>query len=275
MRPTPPAISPGSGLDQAVGTVKVAGRSVVERINDAVADGRLILDSDGRYRLSSDGASPALLSSDTPTLSTQGSFTAPCHFLNATVFTIVYGEAQVPYGCRACYKIWIRPGTLRALFALKDVLDGTPYSSKIKVEALNPLSPNVYLGIVYGGDLGATRAAYTALRAAITAAPGLGAEIPMEIRRGCQNYERLCGPSDRYTFDPALEAVEAALAAHFADARPSARPKKQREAAARLRMVQIAHQIGDESYKDFTGGKALSLSPVLYAADANETDLKG
>ncbi len=270
--PTPPSVD---GLDQATGAFKVAGRSVADRIAEAVADGRLIREADGRYRLNLDDAVSGLLSSDTPTLATQGTFSAPCHFLNAALFTIVYGEAQVPYGCRACYKIWVRPATLRALFALKDVLDATPYSSKIKVEALNPVSPNVYLGIVYGGDLDETRAAYDVLRAAITAAPGLGADVPMEIRRGCQNYERLCGPSDGYTFDPALGSVEAALAEHFVEAPPSPRPKTQRDAAARLRMVQIAHQLGDETYKDFTGGKPLSIAPVLYAPDANEPVRKG
>lgn len=275
MPPKPPTSLPASSLDQATGAFKVAGRTVVERIAEAVADGRLIRDRDGRYRLSSEGAEPELLSSDTPTLISPGTFTAPCHLLNDVLFTVVYGQAQVPYGCHACYKIWIRPGTLRALFALKDVLDATPYSTKIKVEALNPLSPNVYLGIVYGGDLAETRAAYRVLRTAITAAPRLGAEIPMEIRRGCQNYEKLCGPSDQYTFDPALESVEAVLAAHFVDAPPSTRSRKQRDAAARLRMVQIAHQIGDESYKDFTGGKPLSISPVLYAPDADDDVLKG
>ena len=253
----------------------VAGRSIAERIAEAVADGRLVQDDDGRYRLNDDGAGPELLSSDTPTLLTPGTFSAPCRLLNDVLFTIVYGQAQVPYGCRACYKIWIRPQSLRALFALKDLLDDTPYSTKIKVEALDPLSPNVYLGIVYGGDLAETRAAYHVLRAAITACPRLGADIAMEIRRGCHNYEKLCGPSDQYGFDPALESVEAALAVHFVDAPPKARPRQQRDAAARLRMVQIAHQLGDESYKDFTGGKPLAMSPVLYAPDADDDDLKG
>jgi hypothetical protein len=137
-------------VSRSTGAVKVAGRSVADRIAEAVADGRLIRDTDGRYRLSSDGVVSSLLSSDTPTLSTQGTVSAPCHFLNAALFTIAYGEAQVPYACHACYKIWARPDTLRALFALKNVL-------KIKVEVLNPVSPNVYLGIVYGGDLGALR----------------------------------------------------------------------------------------------------------------------
>lgn len=268
-----PAPLPPAGLPAWVAAFDVAGRTVGERIAEGIADGRLVLSDDGRYRLSGDDSEQALLSNDTPALPTQGTFAAPCRFLNNFLFKLVYGEAQVPYGCRACYKIWVRPASVRALFALKEVMDATPYTSKIKVEALNPLSPNVYLGIVYGGDLAETRAIYHVLRTAISADPRLGADVPMEIRRGCQNYEQLCGPSDLYTFDPALEAVEAALLEHFIKPAPPTRPKPHRDAAARLRMLQIAHQLGDESYKDFTGGKSLSMSPVCYAPD--DDDLGG
>ncbi|MFA6607207.1 MAG: hypothetical protein WCS75_09430 [Sphingomonas sp.] len=264
MTPSPASLPP-SGLAAAVGAFKIAGRTIDERIAEGIADGRLVQFRDGRLGLSADDAGSELLSSDAPTIPTKGTFSAPCRFLNHFLFTIVYGEAQVPYGCRACYKIWIHPESLRALFALKEVMDATPYTSKIKVEALNQVSPNVYLGIVYGGDLAETRAIYHAVRTAVTADERLGAEVRMEIRRGCQNYERLCGPSDRYSFDPALESVEAALLDQFVRPSEPGRPKAQRDAAARLRMVQIAHQLGDESYKDFTGGKSLSISPVQYA----------
>ena len=269
----PPNHLPPAPVTAAADSFKIAGRAISERIAEGVADGRIVQDCDGRYRLSIDADEPALLSSDTPTLSTAGAFSAPCHFLNHFLFTVVYGEAQVPFGCRACYKIWISPLTLRALFALKELLDGTPYSSKIKVEALNPLSPNVYLALIYGGDLPETRTAFGVLRRAIDAEPRLGEDVAMEIRRGCQNYERLCGPSDRYSFDPGLELVEAELLARFVDAPASTYSKRQRDAAARLRMIQIAHQLGDESYKDFTGGKSLSISPVRYPPGAETAEV--
>lgn len=253
----------------SVDSFKIAGRTIGDRIADGISDGRLVRSEDSSYRLSDDEAVAGLLTSDTPTLSTNGSFTAPCHFLNHFLFTVVYGEAQVPFGCKACYKIWIHTRSLRALFALKGVLDETSYSSKIKVEALNPLSSNVYLAIVYGGDLPETRAAFDTLRLLIDAEPQLGVDVPMEIRRGCQNYERLCGPSDQYRFAPELAAVEAVLQARFVDTTPSTRTKKQRDAAAKLRMIQIAYQLGDESYKDFTGGKSLSILPVRYAPNTD------
>ena len=247
----------------------VVGLAIRERISGAIADGRLVQCSDGRYRLTRDDVGQESLTSDTPTILTKGSFAAPCRFLNHFLFGVVYGETQVPFGCRACYKIWISPPTLRGLFALKDLLDGTPYSSKIKVEALNPLSPNVYLALIYCGDLPETRAAFAVLRRAVNADPRLGKDLPMDIRRGCQNYEQKCGPSDQYRFDPELESLEETLFTRFAVAAEGERPKKQRDAAAKLRMIQIAHQLGDETYRDFTNGRSLSISPVRYASDAD------
>ena len=264
-----------SGPDRETESLEIGGRRIEDHIARAMDENRATLDSDGRYRLNDPDARQDSMTSDTPTIAKSGSFAAPCRFLNHFLFALAYGEAQVPYGCRACYKIWIRPATLRALFSVKEMLDAMPYTSKIKVEALDPLSPNVYLALVYGGDLPATRDAFRLVRAAVDADARLGEDVAMEIRRGCQNYERRCGPSDQYAFDPRLEAIEARLAARFADAPPPARPRKHRDAAAKLRMVQIAHQLGDESYRDFTGGKSLSIAPRCYAPDTDARDGTG
>ncbi|WP_404366263.1 hypothetical protein AB5I39_10530 [Sphingomonas sp. MMS24-J45] len=263
-------LSPDFGLAPAVAGFVVGGRTIAAALAEAIADGRLIENEPGQFCLPSDAGRERALASDTPTISTPGSFDAPCHLLHHFLFAEVYRAAQVPQGCSACFKIWIRPATIRALFALKEVLDATPYSSKIKVEALDPGSPNVYLALVYGGDLSATRTAYASLRGVVDADPRLGPDVPMEIRRGCHAYERACGPSDQYRFPPGLAEVEAALAERFVDARPAPRPKPQRDAAARLRMLQIAFQLGDESYADFTGGEAIASPVVRYSPTTDE-----
>jgi hypothetical protein len=90
----------------------------------------------------------------------------------------------------------------------------------------------------------------------------------MTIKRGCSNYERKCGPSDRYTFDPGMEAAEAYLAERFVNERPAKRHAPEAVAAMRkLRLVQIAYRIGDPTYKDFTGGKPLFAPSVDHAVE--------
>ena len=90
----------------------------------------------------------------------------------------------------------------------------------------------------------------------------------MTIKRGCSNYERSCGPSDRYTFDPGQEDVEAYLAGRFRDQKaPRMAPKAAVASLRMLRLIRTAYRIGDETYKDFTGGKPLFSPLVSYSPE--------
>ncbi|MGE4220684.1 MAG: hypothetical protein AB7G39_14650, partial [Alphaproteobacteria bacterium] len=245
-----PAIGPQTA------SFKVAGRSIQENLDRAVAEGRIVVESDGRYRLAP-SSSRDLLTNDTPTLTNHGTSAPPCQFLNDFLFGGAYGGAQVPHGCRACYKILVWPNDLRGLMALKRLFEPVPRPTKVRNEALDARTPNTYLGVVYADGLAMARQLHREIRAAIDADPALGTGIRMEIRRGCTNYERSCGPSDRYSFDPALEKIEQELASLYRAPPPPLHPQGKRDAAALLRLIQIAFQLGDETYRDLTGGKAL------------------
>ncbi|WP_445681339.1 hypothetical protein [Radicibacter daui] len=253
---------------------RVAGRTIQENLDRAMAEGRIVVDEDGRYRLAPNPGT-SLLTSDTPTLIKYGPSPPPCQFLNDFLFKAAYGGAQVPHGCRSCYKILVWPADLRGLMALKRIFEPLPCSTKVRNEALDARTPNTYLGVVYADGLEMARQLHRDLRTAIDTEPTLGTAIRMEIRRGCTNYEQSCGPSDRYSFDPALEAIEQELAALYRAPPPPLHPKAKRDAAALLRLIQIAFQIGDETYKDFNGGKGLRFDPVAYDVDSPEDDGAG
>jgi hypothetical protein len=85
------------------------------------------------------------------------------------------------------------------------------------------------------------------------------------IKRGCTNYEHACGPSDRYTFDPRLADVEEYFWHRFVRNKPKQIfGKKQNDAVKLMKMVRTAYRIGDDTYKDFTGGKDLFPPTVTY-----------
>lgn len=265
MTRTKPAISTKTA------SLKIGGRSIQENLDRAVAEGRIVIDQDGRYRLAPNPGRD-LLANDTPSLTRHGAPPPPCQFLSDFLFSAAYGGAQVPYGCRSCYKILVWPHTLRGLMALRRIFEPIPRPTKVRNEALDARTPNSYLGIVYADGLDMARQLHRDIRVAIDAEPALGATIRMEIRRGCTRYERACGPSDRYSFDPALEQVEQELASSYRAPPPPLHPQQKRDAAALLRLTQIAFQLGDETYKDFTGGKALRFEPVSYDADGSDAD---
>ena len=103
----------------------------------------------------------------------------------------------------------------------------------------------------------------------IDAHPKLGPGVKAVIKRGCTNYEHSCGPSDKYTFDPRLAEIEDYFFAQFAENKPKTN-KEFDDADKLLKMVRTAYRIGDDTYKDFTGGKELFPPTVTYDPDDSE-----
>jgi hypothetical protein len=96
----------------------------------------------------------------------------------------------------------------------------------------------------------------------------------MVIKRGCTNYERSCGPSDRYKFDSRLADIEEYFWRRFVRKKPQwGFRRKYLYSMKLLEMVRTAYRIGDDTYKDFTGGKDLYPPTVTY--DPNEPAAAG
>lgn len=244
-----------STLEQALDET-VGGRAVRDHLAAAVAAGRLIAHGDGTWELP---AMPA--TAPGPWLPSGPSGPFPCRPLFRFLFQIAYGRARVPWGCRNCYKVKLRPRRFRELMAAKEVLGGLPHPGKCGVELGMHQSSGVYAGFLYFDGLDAARAGYHQLRARVDAHPRLGPEVPLLIKRGCTEYEMACGPSDGYRFAPGQEATERELVQRL---RPEPGPPRFSAALTVMGWAQTAFRIGDETYLDFTGGRRLYPSVVTY-----------
>ena len=247
----------------------VDGKTIGANLDRAIASGNVVRHADGRLELPKPhGQSPAVINLD-GYIWRQGDFAQPCIFLNRFMFRHVYGEAAVPFGCRDCYKVKVVSNSLREMVAVKDMAEkdlaeSVPASSKSGVEVDNSENQHVYGSYFYFLGLDRARAAYKVLRAKIDQHSKLGAGVKMLIKRGCTNYERRCGPSDQYKFDPRQEEIERHLSSRFvADVRMGAK-KAVRDKIQFLEWVRTAYRIGDDTYKDFTDGKDLYPSAVTY-----------
>ncbi|BAE50260.1 hypothetical protein [Paramagnetospirillum magneticum] len=190
-----------------------------------------------------------------------------CQEYNAFLFRHAYAGTTVPRGCGECYKIKIVPPDLRALVALRSLLESLTGPCKCGVDFYNPHSRDFYAGFFYYDGLNAARADYPALRAAIDAQPHLGPDVPMIIKRGCSNYEAACGPSDRWTFPEGMAELEAGLRARFQPTIPAPADYRLRRMTAMVHWIKFAYWIKDDSYLDFTGGKPLHPPTVGYSPD--------
>jgi hypothetical protein len=148
--------------------------------------------------------------------------------------------------------------------AAKSIAESMPYTTKSGPDVDNPHNQNLYTTWLYFDGLEAARAAYPELRRRLDAHEHLGSGVAMVIKRGCSNYERALGPSDKYEIDPRLEAAEARLAALYDNVRPhAAMPKAVVQQLRMLDLVAIAFRIGDETYRDFTDAPPFP-PPVSY-----------
>lgn len=246
--------------------VTVGGQSLSANLERAIERGYVVRHEDGRLSLRRTPGDVDEVRRKGGFIGKRGPLKRDCEFLNHFLFERVYAEAVMPYGCRTCYKIRISTRSLRALMAAKAIAESTGHTTKSGPEVDNPYNQGVYTTCLYFDGLDEAREAFDLLRPRLDQHPDLGPGVGMMIKRGCSNYERALGPSDRYEIDPRLEAVEAALAERYVDSHPPSNlPKETVRALRMLDLVGIAFRIGDETYKDFTGGKPLYPAPVDYA----------
>jgi hypothetical protein len=255
--------------------MQIGGRSVGANLDRAIEHGAITRHDDGSLGFPKIQEQSNTVGRNGGFLQKLGAYRPSCGFLNDFLFDHVYNQGAVPFGCRNCFKIKIVSDSLRALMFVKDIAESTGHTTKSGPEVDNPTNQALYATYLYFDGLGQARQAYKSIRESIDQHMDLGPGIVMTIKRGCSNYERACGPSDRYTFDPRLEAVEAYLFQRFAKRPRSPASQEMVDAMRLLRMVQTAYRIGDDTYKDFTDGAPLYPPLVSYSPDGPAAEQAG
>lgn len=187
----------------------------------------------------------------------------PCGKLLGFLFRQAYGKAAVPVGCRHCFKVQIRPATLEQLIATQKIAHDLPYAYKAGASLNARYQAGPYRVLLHLDGLQSAREAYQQVLEKILDAPELGAGVSVSIKRGCSEYEIHCGPSSEFTFSDDLAAAELELLKRL---RQSAAPKPKQHTLTMMNWIQIAYQLGDESYKKLTQGRPLYPEPVCYSA---------
>ena len=187
----------------------------------------------------------------------------PCGKLLGFLFRQAYGQAAVPVGCRHCFKVQIRPANLEQLVATQKIAHDLPYAYKAGASLNARYQAGPYRALFYLDGLQNAREAYQQVLERVLDTPELGAGVSVSIKRGCTEYEVHCGPSNQFTFSDDLAAAELELLKRLRQPAPT---KATPYALTMMSWMQIAYQLGDESYKQFTQGRSLYPEPVSYAA---------
>lgn len=241
--------------------LRFGGRSIRENLHAALEGGTLRQLPDGRLAPPEKRAEPRAHEDTWLYINHPGNDIAPCGFLFNFLFEVVYARAQVPNGCRECYKVKASPTRFSELLALRNLARRFPYNTKCGPEVNYPYSQELYGVYIYCQGLEQARDAHRLARLAMDAETALRPAVKMRIKRGCSAYEMFCGPSDQWRFQAEQADLEAALLARFVPPR-SGKPRQ--EFALLMRWVEIAHAIGDDSYLEFTKGRRLYPATVDY-----------
>ncbi len=236
-------------LDRTVG-----GASIGANLAKAVAAGTLVAQDGGMWSLAQPPLAPEnwRFSAKAPPF--------PCFKLMGFLFRGGYGRGAVPHGCRTCYKVQIKPRSLRELQATYTAAQTLPYAFKSGVALAGRYQSGPYTTLFYLDSLAQARQAHAEMAELMSK---IAPDLPLTIKRGCTEYEIFCGPSDKFTFADDLPEIEAALLARLQPVTKKLRASPPPQIVF-MRWIQAAYQIGDETYRDFTGGRRLYPETVSY-----------
>lgn len=179
----------------------------------------------------------------------------------------------VPSKCQNCYKVVVRPKTVKQLFALKNLQGELNCPSKCGIERREAVH-GLYGGYFYNVGLKAGLEKYEIVVEAVKKNKYLGKEIADKIilKKACTEYEHAVGDSAKWEITDAQLHIEGLLERWLImDDVELIQPEKMIHHVHR-RWIEWAYANGDPTYAHFTGGKPLYPSYSTYQHLVSEKD---
>jgi hypothetical protein len=181
----------------------------------------------------------------------------------------VLGKPFVPSECHQCFKVVVRPKTLKQLFALEALQTRLNRPSKCGIEVRDTVH-GLYGGYFYNKGLEEGLARYKEVRKAIDEDPMLGWEVPVILKRGCTEFELACGPSDKWEISPEQLKLEQLIKQNLAHDDVERKQPDSVVKHCHRRWIEFAYAHGDSTYAEFTNGNPLTPPVVTYHHLAEE-----
>jgi hypothetical protein len=192
-----------------------------------------------------------------------------CYYLNSQLFGIISARTPagqfVPRKCQQCWKIVIRPKTLKQLFVLEGLLLQLAWPSKCGTErrSYTPLSKYRYGGYIYSDsvDEGLTR--LDIIRGHLKSHPELN-DVECYLKRACTEMELAFPDSTTWTISDEQNRVEDLLDKMLIFNVPYSKSGKHMIDKVHMGWIEWAAEIGDETYLEYTDGERLYPECVRY-----------
>ena len=187
---------------------------------------------------------------------------------HSTVYSKLYGF--IPQNCHHCFKIVVRPKTLRDLFKVREIQKKLDRPSKCGIEEREHVHAlyGAYWYCPISEGLKGARELYKTVRAEVEASLDQGTGVI--LKRGCTEMELAHGPSDRWTYTAAHAQQEMHLDSRYEVKRRDKIQPEYLEARTIRRWIEWAYSHGDATYLDYTDGPL--TRPVVTYHDSKHRD---
>jgi hypothetical protein len=172
----------------------------------------------------------------------------------------------IPTPCHECFKVVVKPRTVKELFGLYELSKSFPVQSKCGVDR-REFSFGSYSQFFYVANLEEGRRCYREVREAVS--DTLSPDVPVVLKCGCTRYELEMGPSDQWQITPEQVAFETFLKENVTpdimtqEMEPYAQPEEM-VAAIQKAWLYWAYHIGDNTYLEFNDGQPLFPKGATY-----------
>lgn len=157
----------------------------------------------------------------------------------------------VPSSCMDCYKVVVRPRTLKELFTLAQVQYELDHASKCGIEVRHSVRGN-YGGYFYNRGLAEGKACYEMVRKAVD--ERISPEITVLLKRSCTEMEHGVGPSDVWAVTPEQQHFEQLIESRFAMDIPVLVQQNHLKEHVQRRWIEEAYKFGDPTVDEYIDG---------------------
>ena len=208
-------------------------------------------------------------SPDTPWVHLKHSHWLDCTTWHRVMFDVIgkkLGQQFVPSGCMNCYKVVVRPKTVRQLFALEALQRKLNKPSKCGIEIRQSVH-GLYGGYFYNEGLAAGKECYKVVRQAVNDDPELGPNVGVLLKRACTEYEHALGDSRKWEITDYQLMIEDLVNQKIVRSDSSRQQPEEIQINVKRRWIEWAYANGDGTYQDFTNGKPLYPPYATYHED--------
>jgi len=241
----------------------LSDRDLIGRLKQYFDEGRLFLRHDGKI------SQTTRLSYNTPWIHHKLAPNRACGLYH--IFYTAFGFIHSV--CQECWKVVVRPRTLKELDLLMNLQRQLDRPSKCGIER-RPTVCGLYGGYFYTDSLEEGLECYKLVRKVVDEA--ISPEVACILKRACTEFEidHKFGPSDQWQISEDQIALEKRLADLVdMDVDKMPQPEHLKESVFR-EWIHWAYQNGDLTYKEYTNGQPLFRPLKTYHEDPPKKESK-